>query len=128
MQRKSYHPLVVTIIGLAILGLGYQLITSPGAFITRMLMMVGVVVVLFFLVTRFIMPRIAGNVSSHGQTDKKYAQAQRAQQKARKRTATPHQKSEMKSKKRTSRPLVKRQPDVKLTVIEGKKNKRKNRA
>lgn len=120
MQRNSIHPLILTIIGLAIIGLGYRLIVSPGAFITQVLVTVGLVTILVLVLSKFIMPRIMGNRTNYSQS--KYQKAARKQQQP-----IPF-KPKSDKKKRSSRPLVKRQSNVRLTVIEGKKNKKKNRA
>src|SRR5690554_4152420 len=123
MQRKSYHPLVLTIIGLAIVGLGYQLVVSPGAFISRILITIGIIAVLFFVVTRFVMPRIMRNNGMYVRA----AKSSQAKKQAPKQPIS-FKKAKKEKRKRISRPLVKRQSNVKLTVIEGKKNKKKSRA
>ncbi|MDQ0256269.1 hypothetical protein J2S74_003687 [Evansella vedderi] len=123
MLRHSYHPLILTIIGLAILGIGYNLVRSPGAFFTQILITAGIVVLLIFVMKKFILPRLMRSQAPYGQPQSMYTQKSQST----KRPATFSSKKKDK-KKRISRPLVKRQSDVKLTVIEGKKNKKKNRA
>lgn len=123
MLRHSYHPLILTIIGLAILGIGYRLVKSPGAFFTQILVTAGIVVLMIFVMKRFILPRIMRSQSPYGQEQGMYTQKSQPS----KRPA-PFSSKKKDKKKRISRPLVKRQSNVKLTVIEGKKNKKKNRA
>ncbi|MBU9724179.1 MULTISPECIES: SA1362 family protein [Bacillaceae] len=120
MFRHSYHPIVLTIIGLAVLGLLVNLVTRPGALITQLLVTIGIVVVMIFAFKRFIIPWL---MKRQGASPGMHAQ--RAQ--VRKAPVSFSNKKKEKRKK-TTRPLVKRQSNVKLTVIEGKKNKKKNRA
>ncbi|MFA9559419.1 SA1362 family protein [Evansella sp. AB-rgal1] len=126
MLRHSFHPLVLTIIGLAILGIGYELIRSPGAFFTQILVTIGIVAVLIFVMRRFILPRL---MRSRGPFVQQQVRAQSNSTNAMKTSNRPVQFHKKKEKKKAiSRPLIKRQSNVKLTVIEGKKNKKKNRA
>ncbi|MDG5788707.1 SA1362 family protein [Evansella sp. AB-P1] len=121
MLRHSYHPLVLAIIGLAILGIGIQLFNRPGAFITQILVTVGIVAILIFVMKTFILPRIMRNRSPFGQ-------AAHTSNRPTAKRAVPFSNKKKDKKKTVSRPLIKRQSNVKLTVIEGKKNKKKNRA
>lgn len=123
MQRNSYHPLVLTIIGLAIVGLGYRIVTDPGAFVNQILVTVGIVTILILVMIRFVIPRIMRNRTTFYQSHNKFQKAARKQH----QQPIPFKPKNVR-KKRPSRPLVKRQSNVKLTVIEGKKNKKKNRA
>ncbi|WP_096188456.1 SA1362 family protein [Evansella halocellulosilytica] len=125
MFRYSYHPVVLTVIILAVLGLGYLIFTEPVAFIMRILMMIGFAAVLFFLFKTFIMPRMMRNQTPYTQQKGRYTQKTSHSKHS---SPVPFPKKKKEKKKRNSRPLVKRQSDVKLTVIEGKKNKKKNRA
>ena len=122
MLRHSFHPLVLTIIGLAVLGLGWRLVTSPGSFIMQILVTVGIVAIVLFLFRRFVMPKIIGD--QNGYNSQQGAFTQKSQPGKRPASMKNHKKE----KKKSSRPLMKRQSNVKLTVIEGKKNKKKNRA
>ena len=123
MLRHSFHPLVLTIIGLAVLGLGWRLVTSPGSFIMQILVTVGIVAIVLFLFRRFVMPKIIGD--QNGYNPQQGAFTQKAQPGKHPASMKNHKKEK---KKKSSRPLMKRQSNVKLTVIEGKKNKKKNRA
>lgn len=123
MLRHSYHPLIITIIGLAILGIGYRLVASPGAFFTQILVTIGIVAVLILVMKKFILPRVMGSQAAYGQQQSMYTQKSQPSKRP-----TPFSSKAKDKKKKVSRPLVKRQSNVKLTVIEGKKNKKKNRA
>ncbi|MCD8508714.1 MAG: hypothetical protein LRY73_01615 [Bacillus sp. (in: Bacteria)] len=124
MLRHSYHPLILTIIGLAILGIGYRLVASPGAFFTQILVTIGIVAVLILVMRKFVLPRIMGSQAAYGQQQ----QGMYTQKSQPAKRPTNFSSKAKEKKKRISRPLVKRQSNVKLTVIEGKKNKKKNRA
>ncbi|RKL68758.1 hypothetical protein CR203_01545 [Salipaludibacillus neizhouensis] len=123
MFRRSFHPIILVIIGFAIFGIGMQLFTNPTQFFTQILVTVGIVAILLLVMKKFIIPRLMGNQASF--TQQRSQQIKQTQ--SRKPTAS-FKKKQKEKKKSISRPLVKRQSDVKLTVIEGKKNKKKSRA
>ncbi|WP_416149542.1 SA1362 family protein [Salipaludibacillus sp. HK11] len=125
MFRHSYHPIVITLLSLAALGILVQLFTSPGAFITQILVTIGIVAVILLLMKKFILPRLMRSQSSFPQ---RQASFQQNQSQKKKKPISFSSKQKEKKKKNVSRPLIKRQSDVKLTVIEGKKNKKKSRA
>ncbi|SDY55868.1 hypothetical protein SAMN05421736_102265 [Evansella caseinilytica] len=125
MLRHSFHPLVLTIFVLALLGIGSALYENPGAFITRILVTVGLLAILIFVFRTFIMPRLMQSQSRMSYAQKQSSFTQKTNGMKKPVSTMKNKKSE---KKRISRPLVKRQSNVKLTVIEGKKNKKKNRA
>jgi len=125
MFRHSYHPVVITLLSLAAIGIGVQLFTNPGAFITQILITVGIVALILLLITKVIMPRLMNRQASFSQ--QQYSNAKKSSSK-KKQTISFSNKQKEKKKKNSSRPLIKRQSDVKLTVIEGKKNKKKSRA
>ncbi|ADU29958.1 SA1362 family protein [Evansella cellulosilytica] len=122
MLRNSFHPLTLTIIGLAIIGIGYRLVENPSAFFTMVLVAVGTATILIFVMKRFILPKLSGYQTAMRPQSAPSHKSQHGQ----KPISFKSMKKE--KKKRISRPLVKRQSNVKLTVIEGKKNKKKNRA
>lgn len=124
MFRHSYHPVVITILCLAALGIGVQLFTNPAAFITQILVTVGIVALILLLIKNVIMPRLMQQKTSFSQ--KQSVNVQKPSPKKKKTVSFSNKQKE--KKKHNSRPLIKRQSDVKLTVIEGKKNKKKNRA
>jgi small-conductance mechanosensitive channel len=123
MFRRSYHPIVLTIIGLALLGIGVQMFTNTSAFFTQVFVTIGIVALLIFVIKTFIMPKLLRRQGGFGQA---HGGSPQWQQTKKKKSASFSTKK--KDKKAISRPLIKRQSDVKLTVIEGKKNKKKSRA
>lgn len=123
MTKHSFHPLILCVLGLSIIGLFYRLYTEPAALFQQALFTIVFVAIIFFLVKKFL---------AHKLTSGSYysSQPQPQPKKGMKATASnnviPHKKK--KDTKKFSRPLVKKRTDVTLTVIEGKKNKKKNRA
>lgn len=103
---------VLAIIVLAIVGLSFELVSNPIGLLKSLLVVVGIVTV-FYFIFRFIMERRTFRPSSHP-----YRPPTRAQLLKAKRTSKANRKPAMKYRKG--------QPH--LTVIEGKKNKKKSRA
>ncbi|MCE7794312.1 hypothetical protein K8O68_18185 [Salipaludibacillus sp. CUR1] len=124
MFRNSYHPVILTIMGLAVIGIGFRLFTNPGAFVTQILVTVGIVALILLLFKSFIMPRLMRRQASFAHQQGMHAY--QGQPKKKKPISFSNKKKE--KKKSINRPLVKRQSDVKLTVIEGKKNKQKKKS
>lgn len=137
MKQLFKSPVLVIILSLALLGIGVQLFTSPGAFFTSILITIGIATLLILLITRVIMPRMMGGQSG-GAYQRAVKQSKRVhspQQATAKKTSTAAKKNtvsfskkKQEKKRHSNRPLVRRPSDVKLTVIEGKKNKKKSRA
>lgn len=126
MFRRFFHPVVLTIIVFAAIGIGVALFSNPSAFFTQILVTIGIVALLLLLMKKFILPRLMGHQTPFPQ-QRGGVHAKKMQSKPRKPTAS-FKKKQNEKKKSISRPLIKRQSDVKLTVIEGKKNKKKSRA
>ncbi|RNA68965.1 SA1362 family protein [Alteribacter keqinensis] len=127
MLRQSFHPLLLVMFGLAILGIGSRLVTDPAGFFVGIFVTIGIVTLLFLLFRHVIMPRLSG--SGYG---RQYAATAHKAQPSPGTSSLKAAKSRKvkQEKKRSQRPLIKRQSDVQLRVIEGKKNKskKKNRA
>lgn len=122
MTRYSFHPLILCVLGLSIIGLFYRLYTEPVALFQQALFMIVFVAIIFFLVKKFLAHKFSsGNYYSSQPQPKKINYKASA-----KSNVIPHKQK--KDTKKFSRPLVKKRADVTLTVIEGKKNKKKNRA
>jgi len=123
MTRYSFHPLILCVLGLSIIGLFYRLYTDPVGLMSQILFMIVFVAIIFFLMKKFLAPKMNSGA---------YYTAQHQQQKRKTTRGTsesnvvPHKKK--KELKKMTRPLVKKRTEVNLTVIEGKKNKKKNRA
>jgi FtsZ-interacting cell division protein ZipA len=130
--RRYLNPLVAVIIGLAVFGLAVQLVTDPLSLIKSALIFGGIVAVLFLLYKRFLAKRNGSEFSDYRKAAKQSAKRykQRKQPTAMKAKeivskVNNHKVSSPKTKKSSKK---KRRKDHNLTVIDGKKGKKKNRA
>ncbi|WP_216831733.1 SA1362 family protein [Alkalihalobacterium elongatum] len=120
MSRKMYNPLVLILIGLAVLGFFYRLITEPLQLLTSIIVFGAIAAILFFLYKRFLAKQFGVEGTSH-------RPKQQVKNKIKKTTnVIPHRKKV--GQKKSTRTLNKRGSAPNLTVIEGKKGKKKNRA
>ncbi|MDX6153261.1 hypothetical protein [Marinococcus sp. PL1-022] len=123
MQQALKNPIATVVLGLAILGVGYRLVTDPLGLLLYLVIGAAIAVGLYFLFTRVIMKRAmmnqyqAGSNAASGRSGaakgtqaKNFKQAQKQQKK--------------KSAKNSSR----RRNDANLKVIQGNKNRKKDRA
>jgi hypothetical protein len=118
----------------AFIGLGFELLYNPLGFLTRILVMVGFIAVIF-LIYRWVMARRYGTPLFPSQSGPSRAQLRKAKRTSTKRQPSPIKTAAFKpktpnvvsAKKKPVRPKRRRE-DHNLTVIEGKKNKKKNRA
>ncbi|WP_026674897.1 SA1362 family protein [Alkalihalobacterium bogoriense] len=115
MSRLRINPLVLLLIGLAIFGFMYTLITDPMRIITQVLIFSAIAFVLFFLYKRFLAKQYGMPKQSSHRPIKKAS------------NIVPHRSKNPSAIKR-SKPLQKRKTEHNFKVIEGKKNKKKNRA
>lgn len=134
MNPKKFHPVLWTVVALAVLGIGTSLFQDPSGFITSIFVTVGIITIFILLFRRFIQPRLMQRQSGfqvpvkNGKPKPKAAAQTRSKTKSKARRSAVPLKT-VKQEKHRPKPLVKRQSDVKLTVIEGKKNpKKKSRA
>ncbi|WP_028783185.1 SA1362 family protein [Thalassobacillus devorans] len=126
MPRSRMMPVIYILIGLAVVGLVMKLATDAMGLLTNLLIMVGIAAVLYFVLNHFLMKRRGGSSDEM----KKYKQAVKQSKRKYKGDATsskPNVKSTFtpspvmnKKKRKTSA--------AHLRVIEGAKNKKKNRA
>ncbi len=122
MTRHSFHPLILCVLGLSITGFIYRLYSNPVALFEQAFFMVVFVAIVFLLVKKFL---------AHKHSTANYYRSQPQPKRVNFKASThnnviPHKKK--KDSKKFSRPLVKKRSAVTLTVIEGKKSKKKNRA
>ncbi|MBD1378812.1 SA1362 family protein [Metabacillus arenae] len=123
-MKRRLHPLVLILIGFALFGFGYQLIFNPGS-IVRMLAVIAAVGVIIYLVVRYMMKKRMGkDYSSYAKA------AKQSRKRLKKRTqAAPTPIKSIQTHKRTQKSsAIKKKRQTHLTVIEGKKGKKKNRA
>lgn len=114
MSKKAFHPIVLIVIAFAFWGVVHQLLNNPKALLVQIFIFAAVGAILFFLYRRFIA--------------KKYGFGK--QTKVTRNNVVPHRRSSNTTTKRKSstRAIAKRRSAPNLTVIEGKKNKKRNRA
>lgn len=130
MSKIKSHPVLLIIIGLAVLGIGTSLFQDPTGFITSIFVTIGIITLFILVFRRFIQPKLMQRQSGFQVPVKngRPVSAARAKPKPKSRRSTAPLKT-VKQEKSRPKPLVKRQSDVKLKVIEGKKNtKKKSRA
>ncbi|OIJ20292.1 hypothetical protein BKP45_09510 [Anaerobacillus alkalidiazotrophicus] len=123
MTRYSFHPLILCVLGLSIVGLFHRLYKDPVELFSQLLFMVVFASIIFFLVKKFLAHKHSNstNYGSHQPQPKRMNFKTSNGSKV-----APHKNK--KDTKKISRPLVKKRTEVNLTVIEGKKSKKKNRA
>src|SRR5699024_5215595 len=107
------------IVGLAVVGLLSSLINDPIKFLSSILIMIGVAAILFFIVREIMNRR---NIGTYDE-EKKYKKAVKQSQQKYKQEKSAVNKSAATTKK--INPKKKRRNASHLTVIEGKKDKKK---
>lgn len=127
MRRNKFTLVVYFIVFLAVIGVISQLLSSPGAFVKNILTTLGVAVVLLGVLYYFFIKK-----RGHSPNEtKKYKQAvKQSQAKYKKDNETLAQKTETEKKpqQQASQPKRKVRKRAHLRVIDGYKDKRKNRA
>ncbi|TYR82440.1 hypothetical protein FZC66_02285 [Priestia megaterium] len=130
MRRSFVKPLIYSLIGLGAIGFVYTLFTSP----TSLLRQAGYIflfIILFYLIFRFVI-----RPSQTKGQDKGYYRAVKQSKMRQKEKERGNNKVDMNAyrnvKKRpavkSTKSLKKKKNNTHLTVIEGKKGKKKNRA
>jgi hypothetical protein len=125
MKRSYRKPIFYALVSLAAFYLVIQLITNPGGLFTNLLLIVGGATVFYLIFRYFIQGKIGGK------TDARYSKAVKQSKKRYSSAATAKPNvSPINSRDRAgSKPSAqKRKTPSHLTVIEGKKGKKKNRA
>lgn len=124
MRRPLIKTLLYGVITLGVVGFLYELINKP----TSLLRTIGFTVL--FLVIFYVFFNYILRPGQNGQQSKEYIRAVK-QSKSRLRERTQKQ-ADVRSLKKSKRPnklqTMKKRKETKLTVIEGKKGKKKNRA
>ncbi|MFD2625848.1 hypothetical protein [Salibacterium salarium] len=128
MSRFPVNPFMIIIVGLAILGLGFQILTNPLGLLTYLFVGTAVAVGVYFLFTRVILKRLSMNQFQGSAGPRPTNSKADSPQKKYQRAAKQQQSKNKTQKKRPAKVASKRRKDHNLTVIEGKKNRKKNRA
>jgi predicted membrane protein len=113
------------IIALAAIGIISQLITDPGSFIKTLIIMAVVVAVIYFLINRFALNQADPSQKHEQQAFKKAAKKSKKRFQKKENTSSTPKRSSIGS---LSAARKKKRDASHLTVIEGKKGKKKNRA
>lgn len=124
--KRSMFIVALCIIGLAVIGFGSQLITNPSGLITSILIFVAIGIVIWLIFTKISTPS----------NQNKYKKAVRQSKKYHQNKTTGKVKNARKgkvmdlgqSRGKTNKTNRRKKSDVHLTVIEGKKGKKKNQA
>lgn len=131
---RSFMKYIIPVVFLfALIGLGYQLIFNAAGFLVNLLVIAGFAGLLF-LVIRWVMARRYGTSLFPSRTGPTRAQLRKAKRTSSKKAepAPPsflaRGKTLRASKSKPARLAKHRTANPHLTVIEGKKNKKKNRA
>lgn len=126
-MNRLVQSLIWVIIGLGAIGIIYSLFTSPGQFaITLFFAAVGACI-LFFVLRYFLTRRIGKDGAAYKKAAKQ--SAKRFQDRRPKRSAKTRHSHLRSIPNPNAKPLViRKKSKTRLTVIEGKKNKKKKRA
>ncbi|UAL46078.1 SA1362 family protein [Sutcliffiella horikoshii] len=128
-MKRSYRKLIFyALVSLAAFYLIIQLFTNPGGLFTSLLLIVGGATVFYLIFRYFIQGKIGAKTDARyskavKQSKKKYAATGNA-----KPTISPITSRDRASSKPSKPAVPKRKAPSHLTVIEGKKGKKKNRA
>ncbi|KGX90893.1 membrane protein [Pontibacillus halophilus JSM 076056 = DSM 19796] len=138
-MNKFIRPFIYVVVGLAILGIGFKLITQTQAFFTDLLITVGFVA-LFGAIAYFIFFKRRGMGGGGSNEMKRYRQAVKQSKQKYASNSSPSLTSKMKPSnikkssvkgtkaKAKAKPKAKRASSSHLRVIEGNKDKKKDRA
>ncbi len=110
---------VFTLVLLAILGLGSWLIGNPLGLLRQLLVTAAVIGIIYFIYRRWFSHKHSGSNEQRA-----FLKAAKQSKKRLKKKSTGSPRVSQPSKKRS----VRKKSNAKLTVIEGKKNKKNNRA
>ncbi|WP_110927461.1 SA1362 family protein [Bacillus massiliglaciei] len=124
-MNRSLSYLMFGIITLGILGITMSLVSNPIGFFRNILIGAAVIGVIYMIYTRL---TNAGPDKKEQRSFKKAARQSKKRHKSRSAKTKESNVASFSSAKSKKRPISRRKSDVQLTVIEGKKNKKRNRA
>ena len=133
-MNRSMFIVALSVIGLAVIGLGSRLITDPSGLLTSILIFAAIGVVIWLIFTKASAPSNQSKYKKAVKQSKKYQESKatskatnKAKPAARSGKVMDYSigRSRTQTNKTTSR---RKKSDVHLTVIEGKKGKKKNQA
>lgn len=124
MKNRTSYYIVMGLIALGAIGIVSQLINDPGSFLKTIAVMAIVIAVIYFLFTRF----YQATPSSHKHEQQAFKKAAKKSKKRFKKKEQGPSVSKRSSLGSLSAARKKKRDTSHLTVIEGKKGKKKNRA
>ncbi|OEH94474.1 SA1362 family protein [Bacillus solimangrovi] len=131
---RQINPIVSILIGLAAFGLLYKLFTNPMSLIMQLIITAGIVVLLLFIFSSIMNRRYSNSdYSAYRKAVKQSKNKYKTSPTAKDSTSIMPKKVQMKNKPKTTTNKSKtsasrKRRDTNLTVIEGKKGKKRNRA
>ncbi|MHC8660049.1 SA1362 family protein [Bacillus amyloliquefaciens] len=129
-MNHRVQPFFAVLIALGAFGFIYAAVTNPGQMISRAITVIIAGVIIYFIV-RSVLNRRADRDGTAFKKAAKQSRLRMKEQKAKHRAAHRGRVSHLRSVPSSSRPkpmILKKKSQTQLTVIEGKKNKKKNRA
>ncbi|AEB24682.1 SA1362 family protein [Bacillus amyloliquefaciens] len=129
-MNHRVQPFFAVLIALGAFGFIYAAVTNPGQMISRAITVIIAGVIIYFIV-RSVLNRRAGRDGTAFKKAAKQSRLRMKEQKAKHRAAHRGRVSHLRSVPSSNRPkpmILKKKSQTQLTVIEGKKNKKKNRA
>ncbi len=130
MNRKNSMILIYILLGFAAVGLFFTLRDNPLQLIKNVLIGVAVIGLVYFIFTRFRKSSSGGDYQAYKKaarkTIKKNRKLEMTKTKTKRSKQNTHGLTVISKEQLINRP--KKKSDVKLTVIEGKKTRKKNRA
>ncbi|NEU29615.1 SoxR reducing system RseC family protein [bacterium LRH843] len=130
-MRSFMKYIIPMVLILAVIGLGFELLTDPLGFVSSILISIGFIAVIYF-VFKWVMAKRHGTSLFSSPPGPTRAQLQKAKRTSTKQRPAPSPLNRGKeiraSKAKYARSAINRKEGHHLTVIEGKKNKKKNRA
>ncbi|HET7627513.1 MAG TPA: SA1362 family protein [Bacillales bacterium] len=130
MFGRMYHPIALILIGLGALGFLVKLFTNPVGLLVTLAAAAAVITIFALLYRRFVLKSDGRGISKYRRAAKQSAKLQKKRGHKSRRPAylkLVNSKGGL-AKKKDRDTLLKRKKDHHLTVIDGKKRKKRNRA
>lgn len=127
-MNRSMFIVALSVIGLAVIGFGSQLIKNPTGILTSILIFVAIGVIIWLIYTKVATPSNQRKYKKAVKQSKKYHEAKKTGPTKTSRKGKVMDYSIGQSRSKTNKTNRRKKSDVHLTVIEGKKGKKKNQA
>ncbi|QKF34089.1 SA1362 family protein [Bacillus velezensis] len=129
-MNHRVQPFFAVLIALGAFGFIYAAVTNPGQMISRAITVIIAGIIIYFIV-RTVLNRRTGRDGTAFKKAARQSRLRMKEQKAKHRAGHRGRVSHLRSVPSSSRPkpmILKKKSQTQLTVIEGKKSKKKNRA